>query len=375
MATLVLTAVGQFVGGPIGGSIGAIAGQYIDQTFLFAPKARQGPRLGDLSVQTSSYGSAIPRLFGTMRVAGTVIWSTDLIESRGTSGGGKGRPKTVNYSYSASFAVALSGRPIQSVGRIWADGKLLRGAAGDFKSATEFRLHPGDDDQAPDPLIASADGAGQATAFRGIAYAMFEDFQLEDYGNRIPSLTFEVEADTGPVAIGAVAAALADGAIAAGSTPAVTGYAASGDSVRGALAALGDIVPMSLADDGGALVLTTDHGAPISLSAGGESGRRELIRRGAGAIPAEAAIAYYDAGRDFQTGLQRAIRGAGRCRPRSMRRRRRRWPTIACPRCGPGAAARSWYGRGAMPRSGRANASPSRARRAGGGSSTGRSGR
>ena len=79
---------------------------------LFAPKPRQGPRLGDLAVQTSTYGSRIPKLFGTMRVAGTVIWATDLIEERSNSGGGKGQPKTVNYSYSANFAVALSARPI-----------------------------------------------------------------------------------------------------------------------------------------------------------------------------------------------------------------------------------------------------------------------
>ena len=41
---------------------------------------RRGPRLGDLAVQTSSYGSAIPRIYGRMRVAGTVIWATDLKE-------------------------------------------------------------------------------------------------------------------------------------------------------------------------------------------------------------------------------------------------------------------------------------------------------
>ena len=75
MATLVLTTVGSMVGGPIGGAIGAVLGQAIDQR-LFAPKARHGPRLGDLSVQTSAYGSAIPKIFGTMRVAGTVSWSS-----------------------------------------------------------------------------------------------------------------------------------------------------------------------------------------------------------------------------------------------------------------------------------------------------------
>ncbi|HEX8064471.1 MAG TPA: hypothetical protein VF535_14815, partial [Allosphingosinicella sp.] len=156
MATLVLTTVGSAIGGPIGGAIGAIVGQQIDGR-LFAPKARQGPRLGELAVQTSSYGSQIPKLFGTMRVAGTVIWATDLREERSKSGGGKGQPKTVNYSYSANFAVALSGRPILAVRRIWADGKLLRGAAGDFKTATAYRLHTGGENQIVDPLIAAVE--------------------------------------------------------------------------------------------------------------------------------------------------------------------------------------------------------------------------
>ncbi|HEX8256186.1 MAG TPA: hypothetical protein VF589_01025, partial [Allosphingosinicella sp.] len=236
MATLVLTAVGTSVGGPVGGMIGALIGQQIDAQ-IFKPKGRQGPRLGDLSVQTSSYGTAIPKLFGIMRVAGTVIWATDLQEHEDSSGGGKGQPKTTLYSYSASFAVAISARPVRDVKRIWADGKLLPGAAGDFKSATGYRLYRGGEDQPPDPLIAAAEGA--TPAFRGIAYALFEDFQLEDYGNRIPSLTFEVEADAGPVAIGEVAEDLSGGEVRDAGTPEVAGYAASGDSIRAAIEALG----------------------------------------------------------------------------------------------------------------------------------------
>ncbi len=309
MATLILTAVGTAIGGPIGGAVGAILGQRIDQAVL-GPKMRHGPRLGDLAVQTSTYGTAIPKLFGTMRVAGTVIWATDLNETRSTSGGGKGRPKTVSYAYSASFAVALSGRPIRAVRRIWADGKLLRGAAGDFKSATGFRLYLGDEDQAVDPLIASAEGVGQAPAFRGIAYALFETFQLEDYGNRIPSLTFEVEADFGPVAIGAIAAELSGGAVAAGETPALGGYAASGDSVRGAVEALSDIVPLSLADRDGTLRLRAGTSEPVAIGADEERGRRRIVRRAAGSVPGEVSIAYYDPARDYQTGLQRATTGA-----------------------------------------------------------------
>ena len=129
-----------------------------------------------------------------MRVAGTVIWATDLEESRSTSVGGKGRPSVTSYSYAASLAVLLSSRAILSVRRIWADGNLLRGAAGDFKSSVgAFRLYVGGEDQALDPLIASAVEA--APAYRGSAYAVFEGLELADFGNRIPSLTFEVFSD------------------------------------------------------------------------------------------------------------------------------------------------------------------------------------
>jgi hypothetical protein len=315
MATLVLSAVGTVVGGPIGGAIGAIIGQQIDGR-LFAPKPRQGPRLGELAVQTSSYGSQIPKLFGTLRVAGTVIWATDLVETRSKSGGGKGQPKTVEYSYSANFAVALSARPILGVRRIWADGKLLRGTAGDFKTATGYRLHLGGEEQAVDALIASAEGAGQTPAYRGLAYAVFEGFQLADYGNRIPSLTFEVEADAGPVTVGTVATALAEGLATAGGTASLAGYAAGGDSVRAAIAALADLEPLSLVDDGMRLVLTgTAATDPVTLAeaelgaeTGGSGGRSEWLRRSGDSVPTEATLAHYDPGRDYQTGLQRATR-------------------------------------------------------------------
>ncbi len=84
MATLVFTVIGMALGGPIGGAIGALAGQALDAQ-IFKPKGRTGPRLADLDVQTSRYGAQVPRIFGRMRVAGTVIWATDLRESSSTS--------------------------------------------------------------------------------------------------------------------------------------------------------------------------------------------------------------------------------------------------------------------------------------------------
>jgi hypothetical protein len=308
MATLILNAVGTAVGGPIGGAIGAVLGQSIDQR-IFAPKPRHGPRLGDLAIQTSSYGAELPRLFGKMRVAGTVIWATDLVEQRSASGGGKGRPKTINYTYAANFAVALSARRLRAIHRIWADGKLLRGAGGDFKAATGFRFHDGDEDQDADPLIASAEGVGQAPAFRGVAYAVFEGLQLEDYGNRIPSLTFEVEADAAPVAIGAIAEELSAGAVAAGPTPTVCGYAASGDSVRSAVETLADIVPLTLPDEGDILLLRRTDTVPVLLPRAALCAPPELMRRAAGSVASEATLTHYEPARDYQSGVQRAVRG------------------------------------------------------------------
>jgi hypothetical protein len=319
MATLVLTAVGTAIGGPIGGALGGLLGQAVDRELLFKPKGRQGPRLTELKVQTSSYGSAIPRLYGTMRVAGTVIWATDFVESAQESGGGKGQPSQTRYSYSVSFAVLLSARRIRGVRRIWADGTLLRGGAGDFKTATGFRLYLGDEDQAADPGMAAAIGAGETSAHRGCAYAVFEQFELAEYGNRIPSLTFEVVADEGPVSAGTIAADVSDGLV-DGSAVAQTigGFSAYGDSMRGVLETLAVASGGWFAPSGDAIRFTSE-GAPIRTiedrgmatdENGGVPGTRAIAT--IDSVPKAITLAHYDPARAYQTGLQRVRRpGAG----------------------------------------------------------------
>lgn len=318
MATVVLTTVGQLLGGPIGAAIGALAGRAFDQAVLFKPKGREGPRLTDLAVQTSSYGSQISALFGTIRVAGTVIWAMNLKESREKSGGGKGRPSVTSYAYSASFAVALSSRPIRAIRRIWADGNLLRGAAGDFKTELgAMRVHLGHEDQPVDPLIASAQGVGETPAHRGVAYVLFEDLALGDYGNRIPSLTFEVEADEGAVSIGAVAQALTGGAVAGDGLATVAGYAASGGDARAALSPLVEAHGLSLAGD--RLVADGEAAAEVggdALVRAVNGKRREPAERRSAAadgVPVTLALRHHDAARDYQAGVQKVTRpGPGR---------------------------------------------------------------
>ncbi|MGI4732481.1 MAG: phage tail protein [Janthinobacterium lividum] len=326
MATLVLSTVGGIVGGPVGAAIGGLLGQVVDRDVLLRPPGRQGPRLTELSVQTSSYGTQLPRVFGTMRVSGCVIWSTDLIESHATGSGGKGQGSVTSYSYAASFAVALSARGVADVRRIWADGNLLRGAAGDWKSDLgAFRLHGGAEDQPPDPLIAAAEG--QAPAHRGLAYAVFEQLQLADFGNRIPSLTFELVAEAAPVTVGAIAAELGaaddgtwvDGG---GATMPVAGFSAYGDSVRAVLDTLADAcggwwAPIAEADGPGvALVCAGDPVATLAdegaAAADATGARRTRTLAAIEGVPRTVTVTHYDPDRDYQAGLQRARRpGAG----------------------------------------------------------------
>jgi Putative phage tail protein len=313
MATIVLSAVGAIVGGPIGAAVGAVIGQQVDKV-IFAPGTRQGPRLGDLALQTSSYGAAIPKLFGTVRVAGTVIWATDLKESRTNQSNGKGRGSTDVYSYSASFAVALSGRRIADIGRIWADGKLLRGAAGDFKSETGFRYYMGDEGQALDPLIAATEGIAATPAYRGMAYAVFEDMALGTFGNRIPSLSFEVIADFGGTSAGAVIAGLS--VVTTDGGPALGGLAATGNSVRGVAEAVAQAVPFSMVGLNarfGAGPMRTIAANDLGTAAGKVAPRHSVDRIAALSIPEVVTLGYNDVGRDYLIGSQRARRdGASR---------------------------------------------------------------
>lgn len=310
MATLVLSTVGTVLGGPVGSAIGALIGQSIDQELL-AP-VRRGPRIGDLAVQTSTYGTQVPRIYGTMRVAGSVVWATDLVEHSDT-GGAKGEPD-VTYSYTVSLAVALSSRPATAIKRIWADGKLLRGAEGDFKVGTKFRFHDGSEDQELDPLIASIEGITETPAYRGLSMAVFEDLELGEFGNRIPFLTFEVQADVAPPSVGSVLVDAAAGAIVCGAEQQLVGFAGYGKSIRSAIEPLVDGFGIELFDDGAVLRPGSEVVVPVGEGEFGNGAddrpprvhREQLPLR---SLSAALRISYYDPDRDYQTGEARAIAG------------------------------------------------------------------
>ena len=324
MATLVLGTLGRIVGGPIGAIVGTLIGSSIDRAVLGGGRAREQGRISNPAVQSAAYGEPIPLVAGRMRAAGNLIWTSGIREANSSSGGGKrSGPTTTTYSYSASFAVGLAGRRIIGVERIWADGRLIRDANGVFVTPTVMRVHTGDADQPVDPLIAAAEGAALAPAYRGLAYAVFEGLPLADYGNRIPNLTFEIVADAGPLDMGDVIAGLAkaagfDGLLVAGQFPVLAGY------IAGRAGSLAECLAPLLAATDAAIIgsdpmLINGRGEAIqALPADAIDARRpaddrppERRQRGAAASqPGCLELAFYDISRDYQPGLQRARRSS-----------------------------------------------------------------
>ncbi|MEM7728925.1 MAG: glycoside hydrolase TIM-barrel-like domain-containing protein [Pseudomonadota bacterium] len=147
----------------------------------------EGPRLESFHLQTSRDGAPLPRVFGRARLAGQVIWASQVREtsSEQSVGGKGGGPTQRTYAYTISFAVALCEGEILGVDRIWANGEVLQ--RGDL----EIRVHTGSEWQGPDPVVAATEET-DVPAVRGTAYIVFEDFPLEDYGTRLPIINAEV---------------------------------------------------------------------------------------------------------------------------------------------------------------------------------------
>lgn len=174
---------------------------------LNQPKQRfEGPRLGDLAVQSSSRGAPIPKVWGSMRIAGNLIdgkkyeeRTEEEVGGKGFMGGGGGTQ--VTYNYFADLAVSLCEGPITGVRRIWLNNKLWYTAADDA-SDTELeasddherygKLYLGTTSQLPDPTLEVIHGAGNVPPYRRTAYIVFTRLPLVNFGNAIPNVSVEV---------------------------------------------------------------------------------------------------------------------------------------------------------------------------------------
>lgn len=152
---------------------------------------QRGARLTESQITASTEGAPIPRVFGTSRVGGQLIWTTTFLEKvrKKSEGGEKGAPtiESTAYAYSASFAVAFcKGAEGATLNAVWVDGQRVE------LDEVTYRFYEGTADQMPDPKIEAVEGAGTVSAWRGVCYVVFEDLPLASFGNRIPQITAEV---------------------------------------------------------------------------------------------------------------------------------------------------------------------------------------
>ena len=210
MATVVLSAVGAAIGGSFGGTVaglssaivgravGATLGNVIDQRLLGAgAEPVEVGQVDRFRLNGAGDGAPVPQVYGRMRVGGQVIWASDFQETATTTGGGKGAPsapKTTEYSYAVSLAIALCEGEITSVGRVWADGEEV---APDDLNMT---VYTGSVDQLPDPVMEAVEGQGLVPAYRGTAYVVMDGLPLAQFGNRVPQFSFEVVRPEQPAA-------------------------------------------------------------------------------------------------------------------------------------------------------------------------------
>jgi hypothetical protein len=294
----------------------------------------------------------VPEIFGTTRVAGNLIWSTDLVETAHTEevgGGGKGGgggQSVTTYTYSCSFAMAVCRGPVAGIRRIWADNRIIYNvgddaddetvAASERLAATSLFFYKGTDTQSPDPTIEAKKGAGKTPAFRNICYIVFKNFQLADYGNRIPSISIEVvqngELDGGqirrvPVSLASVITTLSQRAGLTSSevdvselTQDIEGFTIHQDSYRTSVEELmkafsitavlsGDKIKFVPKDTEPVLTIAeTELGATDGDSVGENLG---ITRTQEVDLPKMVQISYVDNSRDYMVGTQIAQRTYG----------------------------------------------------------------
>lgn len=189
MASLVIGVAGAVVGsffGPVGTSIGFALGSAVGN-ILFPNKPALAPH--DLHIQGSSYGAFLKIVYGTVRVAGNVIWETDLQQH---DGGGKGKTPT-QQTFTASFRVALCETAVVAVRRFWAAGRLNYDVNQPNGPTVPFVLYDGNAAQLPDPTEEAAEGVGNVPAYRGHSDVTFSDWDMTQFGNSIPQLSFELQ--------------------------------------------------------------------------------------------------------------------------------------------------------------------------------------
>jgi len=307
----------------------------------------------DLAVTASTFGKSINLIYGPEnRHDGNIIWSTGLLERKKKKKSGKGGGSTTTtYTYSTSLAIAMaSGRRangLVGIRRIYANNKLIYDASiatsslpavsptsgqvvtkayGTHTVMEEMHFFPGSTIQNPDTTIESIKGVGETSAYRGICYIVLKDLQLADFGNRVPNLEFEVEADAS-ISVGQVLHDLCakSGVLtpsAVGLTMPLRGMVVTNDSAENAIKNLAIAYNFDIAQQHGDVRFVKRGFAMKAAIPIGDLGARQadashdnnpvwLESESLLGLPKEAVVTYKDPAFAYQKNSQRAFKDGG----------------------------------------------------------------
>lgn len=197
-------------------------------------------------------------------------------------------------------------------------------------TSSAIRIYPGDEAQEPDAFLATQTG-GVHPAYKGLAYAVFESFSLEEYGNAVPTFEFVVRtAETTIADAVRRVVTLAEMSLDADfnltdiDTLTVDGYAGiattSQTTGRGLLDQLALVADIDFVESGGKIVARRRSRTPVAVIIDGDLGAYEedgepgdplpLKRSAEYDEPRDYILEFLDVDRDFDTNTAQARRGA-----------------------------------------------------------------
>lgn len=166
-------------------SAGKLAGNLITNNIFGGKHLISGKKLNGIHVQKARQGEVIPNVYGSIQVAGNIIWASDVNEYINTKKTKITNDKLSEYTYTISLAIGICEGEISSINRIWADDVLIT----DKKN---IRIYKGTKDQKPDPYIEAVFAGEQIPKHEGLAYVVLQEFNITNFNNRVPTFKFEV---------------------------------------------------------------------------------------------------------------------------------------------------------------------------------------
>lgn len=196
--------------------------------------------------------------------------------------------------------------------------QVLPETRGRFYDSITF--YSGSPDQRPDPIIEEAEGVGTAPAFRGFGCAVFERLAIDEFGGRVPTMTFLLRESSTRSVASAIAALCerSDLAYPAYDVSRVTGTL-SGLVIGGPAQAASTLAPILVAydlavrEEAGRLVFFPRSEAIVHEIAESEYGTNrsgaavEYFDDDDAKIPRELRVYHLDPANDLQQGKQSAL--------------------------------------------------------------------